>query len=145
MGIGYPSVKRKERNFDCKSEPKGQKEPKLFLETKGNGQPIDKIKTLSSLEITIQNGDQHQDTSYHCIENELEGRHNLSARAPNTNQEIHRDQHHFPKDIKKKKIQGGKCPHHTGLQNEHQKHVFFELGSDFSPGRQNNQGHQKIG
>src|SRR5260370_22249617 len=55
-------------------------------------------------EVECQNGQQHQQAAELCEEEKLQGRIDAPLVAPYNNQEIHRDQHQLPGEIKQEQI-----------------------------------------
>src|SRR4030095_752840 len=73
----------------------------------------------------IDDRHQHQQAPCHGIEHEFNCGIDPAHAAPDADQKIHRNQHHFPEYIEKKKIQRDEGAEHTGFQNQHKKQVFF--------------------
>src|SRR5438270_747047 len=78
-------------------------------------------------EVEGDDRDQHQHRPDHRIKHEFHRRINAPFAAPDTDQEIHRDQHHFPKDVEEKQIQRGENADHAGLDQEHENEIFMLL------------------
>jgi hypothetical protein len=78
-----------------------------------------KILAASNVgEIKGQQGDQNKDAAQERKEEELDSRILPARAAPNADQEVHGQQHHFPKHIKQEEIQGEKRPDHARFQNQ---------------------------
>jgi hypothetical protein len=69
-------------------------------------------------EIECQHGKQHQDTANECVQKEFDGCIFTSRAAPEADQKVHRQKHHFPEDEKEEKIECDKNSHHTGYQKQ---------------------------
>src|ERR671923_1095858 len=72
-------------------------------------------------EIERQNGEQHQHAAKQCVEEKLDCRVLAPRAAPDPNEKIHRQEHHFPENIKEKKIESAENSHHSGVEQEKQR------------------------
>src|SRR5688572_22986704 len=73
---------------------------------------------------------QHQPAAEKSVEKKL-NRGVLAARsAPNPDQEVHRQKHHFPKDKEEEKVQRDEDAHHPHIQKQKQRKIalnpFFD-------------------
>src|SRR5579864_4608011 len=75
------------------------------------------IKRAGGIE-DLQNSDQHQNRAKHCVQNEFYGGVYFAIVPPNSDQEIHRNQHHFPENEKQEKIQRNKYADYAGFENQ---------------------------
>ena len=81
-------------------------------------------------EVEHQDRDQHQHTSEQRVEEELDRGVFFSRATPNTDQEIHRQEHDFPKDIKQEEVECEEHTQHSGLKQQEQNAVAFHLPCD---------------
>src|SRR5262245_31416081 len=110
MSIRQPGMERKERNFNREGKREGEKKPGLLM--KGQRQVIEleqiEGQNLGQLRMAggeIDNRYQHEQASCHGIDHELDCGIDTPAAPPHSDQKIHGNQHHFPEDVKKKKIE----------------------------------------
>ena len=78
----------------------------------------DQSQDLGQLRMTgceIDDRHQHQQASRHGIEHELNCGIDAARSAPDADQKIHGDQHHFPEHVEKKKIQRNESTEHAGF------------------------------
>ena len=82
----------------------------------------------------------------HGEQEELDGGVDPPGRvAPDTDEEVHGDEHHFPEDVEEEKVQGGEHPDHAAHQGQQANHELFDMGLDVGPGGQNTERGQKGG
>src|SRR5216684_3574652 len=65
--------------------------------------------------------------------------------SPNADQEVHRDEHHFPEHVKEEEIQGNENADHAGLQQEEQNVIFLGALMNRAPRRENGDHPEKRG
>ena len=92
---------------------------------------------LMVVEIECQNSYQHQYGTSQGVQKELDSGIQFPRTAPYTDQEVHRNQHHFPEHVEQEEIFSYKDTHHTGLKQKQQHVVFFFPGLDRLERRQN--------
>ena len=98
------------------------------------------VKTAPGFRVQIDQCDQHQQRTQQRIEEKLECSVNLVGAAPNADDEIHRYQRRFKKDVKKQTVEGAKNTNHQPAQNHERTHVLIDaLGDDLPAGNHNNQ------
>ena len=144
MGVGAsnvcvrePGVERHGRHFDGKSDEQQNEGRDLQrrAERMGAHQPLADLLQLDDVEcphvaaaeVEHQDRDQHQDTSHQRVEEELDGRVFLSRSAPDADQEVHRQQHDFPKDVEQEEVQSQKDSEHPCLEDQEQNQVALHL------------------
>ena len=80
-----------------------------------------------AVEIKHQHGDQHQHTAEQRVEKELDGRILFARSAPNADQEIHRQQHHFPEHVEQEEIQRDENAQHARHEQQEKNAVALHL------------------
>ena len=80
-----------------------------------------------AIEIQHQNRDQHQHAAKHRVEEKLDRRIFPPRTSPDTDQKIHRKEHHFPEDKKQEKVECQENSQHSCLQNQEQDTVGFDM------------------
>src|ERR1035437_8514271 len=112
MCIRQPGMERKHRYLDCESKGKCQEKPDLCGQIKFEAEKLKQAKVgdagLHPLEIQEDKSYQHQERADHCVYEEFNSSINFVFPTPNSDHEIHRNQHDFPENIEQKKIQRDK-------------------------------------
>src|SRR5262249_27442571 len=77
-----------------------------------------------------QDGDQHEHAAQKRVQEELDGRVLAPWSAPYADQEVHRQEHHFPKHVKQEEVEREEHAQHSGLEQQKQDavgpHVLFD-------------------
>ena len=95
---------------------------------------------LAVVEVEDQNGHQHQQGAEHGEQEELDGRIDPAGRvAPNPDEQVHGDEHHFPEDVEQEEVQGDEDADHAGHQGQQADHEFLDPDLDVVPGGQDAQ------
>src|SRR5271157_455615 len=116
MRIRQPCVERKHGDLNGKSQEESEKHPELSLKRNRKVVELQKVESVNAADfprrvIEGQNGNKHQQAAYDSVEDELDGRVELSRRiTPNTDQQVHGNQHDFPEYVEKEQIQRHKHP-----------------------------------
>ncbi len=84
-------------------------------------------------EVQRKYGQQHEQTACLCEDEKFIGGIPAIAVSPDSNQEIHRYQHYFPKKIKKKKVHGYKHTTDTGQRPQEIKKIEAGFLFDLIP------------
>ena len=96
------------------------------------------------LEVERQDAQQHQHRSGQRIEEELDGRVQLSRAAPDADDEVHRHQHQFPEDVEQEEIERNEHADHARLQQQEHGVVFLDAVLDRRPGTEHgHEAHQR--
>ena len=101
--------------------------------------PICDSSTMSNVfvffpaEVEHQDGDQHQHAADERVQEELDRGVFLPRPSPDADQEVHRQQHHFPEHVKQEEIESQKDTQHSRLENQKQDEVSLHLLGD-TPG-----------
>jgi hypothetical protein len=69
-------------------------------------------------EIQRDDRNEHEYRSDHRVEDELDRRINPPLSSPYSDEEVHRNQHDFPKHIEEEEIERGENAEHAGLEQE---------------------------
>ena len=141
MRVRKPGVEGKKRHLDSERQKKCHEQPQLNRRRqnqaprrkRGLNLRIAEGKCsccIAMNEVQSDDGHQHQYRSDHGIEDKLHRRVNAPLSAPNPNQEVHRDEHHFPKNVKQKEVQRGENADHAAFQQQHEDEVFLQTVID---------------
>ena len=71
------------------------------------------------LGVQVQDGRQHEQRSGQGEDDELDGRVQPPLPAPDADDEVHGDQHQFPKHVEREQVDGQKGSQHAGFQHQH--------------------------
>ncbi len=86
------------------------------------------------VEVEPEDGDQHQQRAEHRKEHKLDGGIDATRAAPDPDEEIHRDQHHFPEDVEEEQVEGAEDADHAGREEEHRNEIPLHVDGDAVPG-----------
>ena len=139
VGIGQPRVERESRHLDRKADPEEQKhhpaeavaqqlrvgivEQTLNRGVGAHGNDVERTvaaNSLTTVEIAGHDGHQHQHGAGQREQEELDGGVFLARPAPHADEEVHRQQHHFPEHIEQEEIERQEHPQHAGLEQQEQ-------------------------
>src|SRR4030095_3482826 len=96
--------------------------------------PVMRLNELGKDEVELQYGQQHDHRTDQRIEEELDRRVETVLAAPDTDQKIHRHQHHFPEHIKEEEIERDEDSQHPSLKQEEEDVELFLALFDVVPG-----------
>ena len=85
-------------------------------------------------EVKHQEGDEHQHAADEREEEELDRRILAPRPAPNADQKVHRQQHHFPKDVEEEEVQREEDAQHPRLQQQEEDAVALDVLGDVPTG-----------
>src|SRR5688572_17749224 len=91
----------------------------------------------------IEDGNQHEQGTHQCIEEELHCCVNSIIPTPNPDEEVHGNQHRFPENIEKENIKSDKSSEHSCLQHQKHKIIFSKARFDRRKRAKNRNRHQK--
>ena len=95
-------------------------------------------------EIQRQDAQQHEHAARECVQEKLDGGVEFPGSAPDTDDEVHRDQHEFPEHVEEEEIEGQEYADHAGLQEQEHGVVFLDAVLDGIPGAENgDEAHQR--
>ena len=105
---------------------------------------LHKIERRSSVGMKqIKNADQHEERTDHRVQDELYRGVDPSLASPYADQEIHRDQHDFPENVKQHQVERAEHSDHARLERKETDHERFDFFRYRLPGRENGQRRQK--
>src|SRR5690348_4080643 len=142
MCIGQPGMQREKRhlNRERKQEREEQqqfcrrRERKLAICEQGLN--CGQVKRMRGV-IQPQNRHQHQDRANHCVQNEFQRGVNFAPVSPDADEEVHRNEHHFPEHEKEEEVERAENANHAGLEHEQHGEKFFYVRLDTLPRAQN--------
>ena len=88
----------------------------------------------ASLAVHIKNCDQHQQRPSHRVDEKFYCSIDASLSTPDTDNEIHWNQHCFPEHIEKQHITGKESTNHCALQKQQERHTLRDSLLDCTPG-----------
>ncbi len=91
----------------------------------------------------IENRHEHQEAPEHRVERELDRRVDPPRTAPYADQQVHRHEHHFPKDVEEDEVEGEERAEHAGLEHEHEDHVLLHPSVNVTEGREHDEHRQE--
>jgi hypothetical protein len=147
--VGQPGVEREHGHLDGEAQEEGPENPLLQAERQVELHQVGNLKRVSAelaevLEVERQDAQQHQHRTGQRIEEELDGRVQLSRAAPDADDEVHGHQHQFPEDVEQEEIEGNKHPDHARLQQQEHGVVSLDAVLSRVPGGENREeAHQR--
>src|SRR5712692_9255975 len=128
-------MQREGGNFDGKvnEEPDPQqlrhiqpKEDRVGTEMLTRICQLGHVKGIINMEIEDQHGDQHEHAAEHGVQKEFDCCILTSRSTPVADEEVHGQQHQFPKDVKEKEIHGAKDAHHGSIEKKEQREIALD-------------------
>ena len=114
MGIGQPGVEREERHLNGEGEGEGAEEPELRLGIEGSRgpQPLQHQRQVEGAGVLPQVEDrkEHQQAADHRVDEELEGCVDPPLAAPDSDDQVHRNQHCLVVEVEEDDVEGYECP-----------------------------------
>ena len=95
--------------------------------------------------IDVDDRHQHQGRAGHSVEEEFDGGVNSAPVAPDADQEVHRNQAHFPEHEEQKKIHRQEHAYQPELEQQQQRIIHFLPRVDMLPGNEHGQGREERG
>src|SRR6185369_12428066 len=89
--------------------------------------------------VHLQNAQQHHDRSNQGVEKEFDGCIKPIVAAPDSDEEVHRDERDFKKQIEQEQVHRRENAEHHGLEQKEKNVVFLLALGDIFPGRQRRQ------
>ena len=138
-------MEREHGDLDGKRQGKGQKEDKFHGEGELCPVEFEQVEGVLArlsvkLEVKIKNGNKHEQAAEEGIEEELDRGVDSARPSPDTDDEVHGDEHGFPENVEKEQVQGNKGAQHSGLEQQQADVVGLHALLDGAPGAENNQG-----
>ena len=129
MRVGQPCVEWKHRHLDGKADEHAGEDPDLNRTTKQTA-VLSKIGNVEAcfacghlarhLEVERQEGNEHQRRTEHRVQEELERGVLTIFATPDTDHEVHRQEHEFEEHKEQDEVLRHKGAGHANLQHEHQ-------------------------
>ena len=135
MNVRQPGVHRPHRHLDREGRKKGKKQQGLHAAAQRQFVPEGDIKTATGLGVQVNQGDQHQQRAEQGVQKELESRINLVGPTPDADDQVHRYQRGFKKDVEQQAVQGTKNANHQPAENQERTHVLVNTPGDDLPAR----------
>ncbi len=138
------------RHFYGKSQRKGEKEPDLNAWIQRQVVKIEKVERIHAGRLVIgrvevKDGHQHQQAAHHGEQDKFDRGIDLAVSSPDTDQEVHRDQHGFPEHVKEEQVERDKHADDPCLEHQHEDQVFLGSLFDVCPGGKDGDRHQESG
>jgi hypothetical protein len=87
--------------------------------------------------IKPQDADQHEDRSSHGVQNKFDGGVNAAVVAPDADQQVHGDEHHFPEEEEKEKVEGEEDADDANFEKQDGDEEFLDALLDAAPRAEN--------
>ena len=140
-GVRKPGVEREHRDLDREPDEEGEEHPELETRRVGGLHETEQVEGVFAGrpvvgEVERQDAEQHQDAAHQRVEEELDGRVELPRAAPDPDEEVHRDQHHFPEHVEQEEVERHEDAEHSRLEQQQEDVVLLDALGDRLPGRQ---------
>jgi hypothetical protein len=138
MRVGKPRVEWEHRDFDGEGEEEAPEEPALELDGERSDRHLQDFENAECVRVEIyrQDGQEHDDRTGERVEEELDGGIEAALAAPDADEEIHRNEHYFPKDVEEHEIERHEDTKHAGLEEEEEDVIFLFAFLNGGPGRE---------
>ena len=128
----------------------GESEPELYFRRDGKLIQRRHLESEDAVGLVIEKGQrddggQHEQTAEYCEQEELKSRHAAPLVTPDSDQEIHGDQHAFPEEEELEQVEGEEHAHQRGLHQQHEYLVGPDVLGDDRPGTKQRQGPHECG
>src|SRR5207244_5939957 len=148
-----PGVEREHRHFDGKCKEKAPEEPTLqrIGEVLCSGEESRDVKSARRarrhwrIEVQRQDRQQHDYRSRQGVQKKFDGCVQPAVASPRSDQEVHRNEHHFPENVEEEEVERDEDADHAGLQEQQQNVVFLGPLMDSAPGRKDGDHAQERG
>ena len=94
-------------------------------------------------EVEAEHGDQDEHAAEQRVQEELDGGVFAARPAPDADEEVHRQQHHFPEDVEEEEIQGQEGADHAGFQEQEQHAIAADIFLDVPAGDHGQEGEDR--
>ena len=141
MRIGQPGVKWEHRHFDGEAEEECEEHPPLQVERHVQLLKLRDVERIHArhavvVKVECEDPQQHHDAADEGVEEELDRRIQPAVAAPDADEEVHRHEHHFPKQEEQEEIEAHKRADHARLEDEQEDVVLLQTLGDRGPRRQ---------
>ena len=111
MRVWQPGMEREHRHFDRKRQGECSEEPELLIDREPQLQQVRQVKAPTSSHFVVgpphpQDSQKHQQATCHGKQEEFDRGIDTSLATPDTDQQVHGNQHDLPKHIEEKEIRG---------------------------------------
>ena len=121
MRVRQPGVQGEDRHLDPEGEREGREEPELLAHRQlcvQEGFIAERVHPAA--EVHVQDRDKHQQRSDRRVEEELDRGVDPALPAPDSDDEVHRDQGKLEEDVEEEDVRGKEDSDHPHLQQQHQ-------------------------
>ena len=87
--------------------------------------------------IEPQDADEHENRTGHGVEHEFDGGVNAALVPPNADEEVHRDEHHFPEEEEEEEVEREEDADDADFQKQNHNETFFDALFDALPRAEN--------
>src|SRR6266702_735765 len=147
MRIRQPCMEREHRDLDGKREGKGKEKPDLRSHIKFEDEKLQQTEVgdagFHSFKIQEDQRYQHQERSDHRVDEELHRSINFIFPTPDTDHEVHRNQHNFPEYVEQEQVERDERTQHACFKQQQADHVLFHLLFDSCIRRKDGDRHDK--
>jgi len=148
--IRQPRVQRPHRDLDGKRDPERQEQPAPGRCAERQLAAVDLLDDLRhgerpGLVAEPQDRQQHQQAARHRVQEELDRRVDPFLCAPDPDQEVHRHQGEFPKNVEEDHIQREEHTHHAHFKQQEEAHKTVDAFLHRLPGGEDGDGCQESG
>ncbi len=140
VGVGEPRVEREERHLDGEGEREEQEEPRLVGRRRHELEELDvvgrehaAVDRLARREPEPQQRDEHQQRPDERVDDELRRRIDAVLRAPDADDEVHRDQRELEEDVEEHHVERREHARHAALEQEQERVEGAVLLADVRP------------
>ena len=123
MRIRQPGVYGPHRYLDRERGEEREKNEHLFVQAQRQALKHEQI-VAAGLQIQIDQRNEHQQGAEKCIEEKLDAGVNAARTAPYADDDEHRNQHHFPKDVEQNGIECSEHADHGAFQDQEGREIL---------------------
>ena len=147
VGVGKPGVEREHRHLDREGERESEEEHRLELRRKVDARQIRQEKGPCPCQRAVprgdvQDGEEHQETSRHREQEELHRRVDPARAAPDADDEVHGNEHHFPEHVEEREVERAERPEDASLQSQKRDREPFHTLRNVCQGKDKRQRRQ---
>ncbi len=133
--VGEPGVHGPHRHLDGEGRKEGEENQRLRAAVERQRVPGGDVETAASLVVQVDQGHQQEQRAQQRVEEKLERGVDLVRAAPDADDQVHRDQRGFEKDVKQHAVQRREHADHEAAQDEEGAHVLVDAAGDDFPAR----------
>ena len=131
-------MKREERDFDRESDKESEEEKRFRAPRQNESASLEGILDRGQVEsaggvVEPNDADEHQDRASHRVEDEFDGGVNAAVVAPDADEQVHRDEHHFPEEEEEEKVEREEDAYDADFQKQDGDEKFFDALLDAAP------------